>query len=141
MTQITSDDIDHQRAWSDETFGPGERAKGVVKHIGKELAEIEADPSDIKEWVDVIILAIDGATRQGHSGTDLLDAYHAKMQENQQREWPDWRLFSEDEPIEHVRASERRMLCFAPEGCGEQAYCAEAGECLRDGEHLERGSE
>lgn len=109
MSQITSDHIDRQRAWSDETFGPGQRAKGVVAHIKKELAEIEEDPSDIKEWVDVIVLAIDGATRQGHSGDELVVAYHAKMRENREREWPDWRQFSEDEPIEHVRASERAV--------------------------------
>lgn len=106
MTAITPGDIDRQRAWSDKTFGPGERAKGVVAHIRKELAEVEADPTDIKEWVDVIILAIDGATRQGHLGRDLLNAYHDKMWENFTREWPDWRQFSEDEPIEHIRVSE-----------------------------------
>ena len=33
-----------QRAFSERTFGPGARTKGVLNHIRKELAEIEADP-------------------------------------------------------------------------------------------------
>ena len=40
----------------------------------KELKEIHDDPSDIKEWVDVMILAFDGALRQGHSPNDIINA-------------------------------------------------------------------
>ena len=54
-----------QKDFSLRTFGPGARTKGVIDHIRKELAEIEAAPDDITEWVDVIILALDGAWRWG----------------------------------------------------------------------------
>lgn len=91
-----------QRLWSQNTFGPGYRP-GVIAHIEKELREIEADPTDVYEWVDVIILALDGAMRAGHRPQTIIDAYHSKMLENLLREWPDWRLFSADQPIEHVR--------------------------------------
>ena len=100
---ITGNDLDHQAEWAAETFGPGQRVKGLIEHIRKELDEIEANPSDIMEWVDLIVLAIDGATRQDYTGDRILNAYLDKMQENYLREWPDWRNFSEDEPIEHIR--------------------------------------
>lgn len=46
--------------FSYDTFGPGARSAGVIEHIGKEIAESEKDPA---EWVDVAILALDGAWR------------------------------------------------------------------------------
>lgn len=100
---ITSKDIDRQRAWSDETFGPGLRTGGVTAHIASELDEIRKAPTDLFEWVDVLILAIDGATRAGHTGIDLIAAYHAKVAKNRARTWPDWRQFTEDQAIEHNR--------------------------------------
>ena len=103
FTRIEGADLDEQREWSDRTFGPGQRVGGVVAHLRKELAEVEAKPDDLSEWIDLIILAVDGATRQGYSGEDVTLAYHRKMRENRDRAWPDWRDFSEDEPIEHVR--------------------------------------
>lgn len=103
---LTWRDIAEQRAWSDRTFGPGTRLKGVLAHIRKELVEVEeSGGEDIMEWVDLMVLAVDGATRSGHKPEDLLDAYARKMAENYEREWPDWRGFSEDEPIEHVRSA------------------------------------
>lgn len=100
---ISDGDIDSQRRWSEETFGPGERVLGVVAHIRKELDEVLLMPSDESEWADLLILVIDGATRQGISPGELIRAYHEKMRVNKKRNWPDWRQFSEDEPIEHVR--------------------------------------
>lgn len=46
--------------FSFNTFGPGARTNGVIDHITKELVEVQADD---KEWVDVAILALDGAWR------------------------------------------------------------------------------
>lgn len=101
---ITWRDIDRQRKWSDQTFGPGTRTEGVLRHIEKEIEEVRrSGGADLKEWLDIIILAIDGATRAGALGEDLIDGYHEKMRENFERAWPDWRDFSEDEPIEHIR--------------------------------------
>lgn len=57
---MTSDLVSHihrQREFSRRTFGPGDRHKGIIDHIRKELVEIEQAPGDIKEWIDVIILA------------------------------------------------------------------------------------
>ncbi len=103
IEHITDQDIHQQREWSDRTFGPGKRLKGVLKHIHKELDEVFEHPQNPIEWADIIILAIDGATRQGILPQDLIRAYHDKMQQNYMRDWPDWRAFTEDDAIEHVR--------------------------------------
>ncbi len=95
--------LERQIAWSLSTFGPGLRTKGVIDHIRKELTEIEANPSDIFEWVDVIILAFDGAWRAGWKPQEILQAIKDKQAKNEKRSWPDWRTKSEDEAIEHVK--------------------------------------
>lgn len=96
----------NQRDWSERTFGPGPRLRGVLDHIRKELKEIEADPTDLGEWVDVIILAFDGAWRAGHEPQQIIDAVKAKQAKNEAREWPDWRTMSEDVAIGHVRTED-----------------------------------
>jgi Protein of unknown function (DUF550) len=98
--------LERQRAFSLETFGPGARTKGVLDHIRKELAEIEADPDDISEWVDVILLALDGAWRAGWEPAAIAEAIAAKQAKNETRVWPDWRTAEPDKAIEHVRTPE-----------------------------------
>lgn len=98
--------LTRQRQFSERTFGPGPRTKGVLDHIRKELGEIEADPSDLREWVDVIILAFDGAWRAGHGPQDILDAVVAKQARNEARTWPDWRTAAPDKAIEHDRSKD-----------------------------------
>ena len=95
-----------QREFSERTFGPGSRAKGIVAHIRKELLEIEAAPDDLTEWVDVAILALDGAWRTGASPQQIIDALVAKQAKNESRAWPDWREMAADAPIEHDRTGE-----------------------------------
>jgi len=95
--------LQRQRCWSEETFGPGARHKGVVDHIWKELLEIEADPSDLTEWIDVAILALDGAWRSGAAPDQIITALAAKQIKNEGRTWPDWRTMSEDAAICHVK--------------------------------------
>lgn len=102
---IDANHLARQKAWSEKTFGPGERTHGVIAHIKKELDEIEADPSDIMEWVDVLILAFDGAWRVGWEPQEIIDAIKLKQQLNEQREWPDWRQFTNGEAIEHIKVA------------------------------------
>lgn len=92
-----------QRDWSFKTFGPGPRTNGVCDHIRKELLEIEDDPADLGEWVDVIILAFDGAWRTGAKPSEIIAAIKAKQARNEARSWPDWRTADPDRAIEHVR--------------------------------------
>lgn len=98
--------LGRQRAFSERTFGPGARTRGVVDHIRKELAEIEADPTDVMEWVDVVILAFDGAWRAGWEPAAIVAAIVAKQEKNERRRWPDWRAADPDKAIEHDRSGE-----------------------------------
>jgi len=100
--------IERQREFSEQAFGPGPRLGGVLAHMRKEMDEVEQDPTDPFEWADLIILAIDGAWRQGIEPGDLARALFAKQVTNRRRRWPDWRLHGPDEPIEHDRSGEGR---------------------------------
>ncbi len=98
--------LHRQRAFSEKTFGPGQRTKGVLDHIRKELVEIEASPTDITEWVYVILLALDGAWRSGHAPEEIAAAIAAKQTKNEGRTWPDWRTVDPGKAIEHVHTFE-----------------------------------
>ena len=60
--------IKNQAEFSSHTFGPGARTSGVIDHIAKELEEIKTASihERMEEWIDVVILAIDGAWRHAH---------------------------------------------------------------------------
>jgi len=107
--KVTYDLVAHlhrQRAFSLQTFGPGQRTAGVCDHIRKELKEIEAAPTDLVEWVDVILLACDGAWRAGNTPEMIVAALEAKLARNEKRNWPDWRTQPTDRAIEHDRSGE-----------------------------------
>ena len=94
--------IQRQADWSQRTFGAGRRTKGIVEHIRKELKEILAtDGNDLEEWIDVIILALDGYWRHGGHSVNLMSLLNVKQAMNFLREWPE--PTSEDEPVEHIR--------------------------------------
>lgn len=118
--------VKRQIAMSDEAFGPGPRSEGIHKHIHKELEEIAADPLDVLEWIDVVILGLDGAWRAVRESAPWLDhedlavtiakALQYKIGINEEREWPDWRTVGQDQPIEHERSSSK--VCFSCGGGG-----------------------
>lgn len=95
--------LHRQRAFSERTFGPGERTAGVLDHIRKELLELEQAPGDLTEWIDVVLLAFDGAWRAGHAPEAIAQALEAKQAKNEARTWPDWRTAEPGKAIEHVR--------------------------------------
>jgi len=109
-----------QIAFSFCTFGPGRRTKGVIDHIRRELREIEDEPHRLEEWIDVVLLALDGAWRtelghyNGHRTTMPVEAVAhtagritaalvAKQAKNETRDWPDWRTADLNKAIEHKR--------------------------------------
>jgi len=91
--------------WSRKTFGEGKRTLGIIKHIQKELKEIEENPEDLSEWIDVIILALDGYWRHGGDYKQIMSRLKRKQFENFKREYPF--PISEDEPSEHIRKGEK----------------------------------
>ena len=94
-----ADYIRDYRDWSYKTFGGGERLEPVLKHIRKELNEIEENPKDIFEWGDVIMLTLIGATRQGFEPEDIIAALIEKRKLIEDRTWTE----GEDGVTEHVR--------------------------------------
>jgi len=104
--ELGFDLIEHlyrQMAFSGRTFGPGARLKGVLDHIRKEIGEIERAPQDVEEWADLILLALDGAWRAGHTPEQIAFAIFDKQAKNEKRQWPAWRASDPDKAIEHVR--------------------------------------
>lgn len=97
-----------QREWSERTFGPGKRVNGVTDHIAKELVEVRESDGDLEEWIDVVILGLDGAWRSGATPEQIVEAIVSKQTKNEWRTWPDWRSVPEDTSIEHDRSMEDR---------------------------------
>lgn len=98
-----------QIAFSERTFGPGTRMLGVIDHICNELVEVQLaraqGKSELEEWIDIVILAFDGAWRSGASAADIVRALVAKQRKNEGRQWPDWRTAEPGKAIEHIRAA------------------------------------
>jgi hypothetical protein len=88
------------RDWSKATFGPGRRTKGLLEHIRRELDEVAANPDDLVEWVDVVLLAFDGYWRHGGTPEGFMDMVRYKFSVNQARKWPP--PAPDDQPNHHV---------------------------------------
>ena len=102
--ETLADFLLRQWAWSKDTFDPGRRTLGIIQHIKKELVEIEAKPEDLSEWIDVVILAMDGFWRHGGKPEDLMIALIAQQRRNFARTWP--KPISEDVAVEHDRSDD-----------------------------------
>jgi len=96
--------IEVQRAFSLKTFGPENDKKRIISHIQKELAELD-ESGELIEWIDIILLALDGAWRGGASPQEISEAMDNKLRININREWPNWRTTKPGEPIEHIEQS------------------------------------
>lgn len=95
--------LQNQQKWSQINIGPGTLVPEILDHIRKELREIEQAPGDVEEWIDVVLLALDGAWRQGYSPEQIANALAAKQAVNERRQWPDWRTNIPGKAIEHIR--------------------------------------
>lgn len=101
---ILAHHLARQADFSFKTFGPGNRTEGLIDHILKELDEIKAtNGEDLMEWIDVIILALDGALRAGFKPQEISNALDAKQTVNESRKWPDWRTADPGKAIEHIK--------------------------------------
>jgi hypothetical protein len=95
-----------QKLFSERTFGPGMRTSGVIDHIRKELLEVETAPNDLKEWIDIVTLALDGAWRAGYSPEQIVNQLERTLDRNEKRKWPDWRTAPLGKAIEHDRTQD-----------------------------------
>lgn len=102
------DYVNRHFSWSFRTFGPSANTESICTHIEHELEEIRKNPKDLEEWIDVIILGLDGALRCQGIGKvvadDIRDALECKLNKNKARTW----IIPEDptQPIEHDRSKE-----------------------------------
>lgn len=106
----------------------------TAAHLAKEVAELQADPTDGSEYADCLGLLCHGARR---AGVDLVQALNDKLAVNKARKWgkPNAQGF-----VEHVREGEPQRASEAtPEGhAATEAHCTH--RCLD--EHGEpRGDE
>jgi hypothetical protein len=109
-----------QMAFSKATYGPGTRTDGILDHITKEIVEVRESGGSSDEWVDLVILSLDGLTRQlsfcrQHEQRTKTSAEIAEMacniivakqDRNENRTWPDWRTMNADKAIEHDRSQD-----------------------------------
>lgn len=103
-----------QMVFSKATFGPGARTDGVLDHIAKEIEEMRQSGCDSSEWVDLVILSLDGLTRELWAASDYsasaddvaqiaVNMFLGKQSRNELRDWPDWRTSDPSKAIEHKR--------------------------------------
>lgn len=77
-----------QWEWSRRTFGDDYRMEQITAHIRKELAEVEANPGDRVEWIDIALLALDGYNRcAAGTAETLMPDMQAKQDRNFARVW------------------------------------------------------
>lgn len=100
--------INLQKAWSQYTFGKGKRTEGLAKHIQSELDELlkaDNDMDRLEEFIDIVILAMDGAWRLGFYPDEIEKALIDKFIRNQRRQWPKVEVSEadQDEPTFHVK--------------------------------------
>jgi len=68
--------------WSLSIFGEGRRTDELLAHIEEEIAGVRANPTDVFEWIGIIILALDGAWRAGNSPIKIVSALNEKQTAN-----------------------------------------------------------
>ena len=88
-----------QRNFSKRTF-KNSNCNSVVAHIKKEIEEVQANPYDLMEWIDIIILSLDGYWRAGGDPFSFMDLMERKLEINKNRKWgvPD-----KDGVVEHLK--------------------------------------
>ena len=93
--------LQRQYEFSKITFGSGSRVEGILDHISEEISEVRQNPKDIFEWIDIAILAADGAMRQGYSPEEFVLAWEQKLSINENRKWET--STNESKRIKHIK--------------------------------------
>jgi Protein of unknown function (DUF550) len=84
------DVLEDKRDWSIRTFGGLDEIGplGPIRHMAKEVAELEAAPHDIMEYVDVLFLLDDALIRAGFDWATLASKAYDKLGILEQRHYP-----------------------------------------------------
>ncbi|CAN7516266.1 DUF550 domain-containing protein [Pseudoxanthomonas sp. LjRoot168] len=92
-----------QSKWSQDTFGPGPMVESLLDHIRKEITEVSEAPGDVVEWVDIAMLALDGALRCGVTPAEVIATLAAKFAVVKERQWPAAGSTPPGEAICHIK--------------------------------------
>ena len=113
MTFSIIEFLERKREFSLKTFGPigYYTSEAILAHVKKEIVEIEAEPNDLEEWIDLVHLALDGAWRAGYTPEQVVEMLVHKQVKNEARDWPNWRNATFGEPIEHIEVKEIKLDC------------------------------
>jgi hypothetical protein len=97
--------LERQIDFSLRTFGPpNDNTLGILDHIHKECREVYLmNGRDIFEWIDILILAIEGAWRAGFTPKQIVNCLIGKIKINENRKWPDYRTAEPGRAIEHIK--------------------------------------
>jgi len=83
--------LQEQYQWSIATFGSGKCTQGLISHIIDELNKVVERPDDMEEWIDVAMLALDGALRlsrrKGREHEEVMECLWHKLAINHRRQW------------------------------------------------------
>lgn len=72
--------------WAAATF-PGESMDEKLTHLCEEIEEARADPANVEEWADAVILVFDAARAAGHTPDQIVLGVRRKFFKNQNRTW------------------------------------------------------
>jgi hypothetical protein len=93
------DALDDLADWQDRTFGTAQGPIGALNHLSQEVEEAKADPTDIIEYVDCLMLIMAASRRAGFTFDQLHAAFLRKLEINKQRRWA---AVKPGEPCRHV---------------------------------------
>ncbi len=75
-----------QGLWSDATFGERTPIE-PLSHLEEEIKEVMAEPGDIMEWADCLLLYLDSARLAGFTINQIIEAAKKKQEINRNRKW------------------------------------------------------
>lgn len=111
MPTTKFDLVNHLRRqgyWSQTTFGEGDNRQGILDHIESEIEEIRTASDDevFEEWIDIVILGLDGAMRSGATPEQVARALNAKQTKNENRSWPPLDEQQAGKRVEHLKGED-----------------------------------
>lgn len=84
--------LNKQRRWSFENHGNDEKTVAVLQTIYGEVVSTNGQPKDVNLWIRIIVLALEGALRQGFTPHEICEALEKKQIEY---------MAKDEEPLEH----------------------------------------
>jgi len=91
------------RKWTEKQFTTRDM-NSILRHLEKEILELEAEPKDIMEFADCFMLLLDAASFQDIYMSDIWRAIGEKLEINKKRKWG---KPNADGFVEHVKHTDK----------------------------------